>query len=414
MYRHIVPCAALALALGACGGNQGTANAPGAPTILSITPGDASATVAFGPAAASIYVPVTSYTATCTASGPAGGPPPETASGSASPLTLSPLANGVTYVCYVTATNFVGTGPASASVNVIPGEAGGGASLSIDCSYSESTVNPSVGLTSESTGSCAGGQRLLSANGIPDHAVGTFPNPNNPNAITAQTVSWFTTTSPAATSASTAVQPSGYALNGVKFDPGTGGTCPSDATNLQSCTLLGGPGDWHIEALAPTIATATFDFGTDSNNAHVQPGGAYHYHAMPEGILTNNGVSSANPAMLLLGFAQDGFPIYARYGHTTANDASSALKVMTSSYQVKTTLDSGRPPVSIVPAGTFTEDWEYVAGSGDLDECNGRFDVTPDFPQGIYHYYITDNWPYIQRCVFGTPLDNGEGGAPPP
>lgn len=53
--------------------------------------------------------------------------------------------------------------------------------------------------------------------------------------------------------------------------------------------------------------------------------------------------------------------------------------------------------------GTFREDWEYVEGSGDLDLCNGRFGVTPEHPNSTYHYYITDDYPYIPRCVFGTP-----------
>jgi hypothetical protein len=204
------------------------------------------------------------------------------------------------------------------------------------------------------------------------------------------------------------VQPTGYALNGVKYDPSTAGTCPSDATSTSDCTLLGTTGSWNIEALGQT----TFDFGLDSNNAHVQPNGSYHYHGIPTGILTNNGVTSANPKMLLVGWAQDGFPIYARYGYSTPTDATSALKVMVSSYQIKTTLDSGRPSTSVIPAGTFTEDWEYVAGLGDLDECNGQYGVTPEFPNGIYHYYITDTYPFIQRCTFGTPQDNGEGGGP--
>ena len=56
---------------------------------------------------------------------------------------------------------------------------------------------------------------------------------------------------------------------------------------------------------------------------------------------------------------------------------------------------------------TTTQDYEYVAGSGDLDECNGRFGVTPEFPNGIYHYYITDAFPYIQRCVKGTAASTG-------
>jgi len=51
--------------------------------------------------------------------------------------------------------------------------------------------------------------------------------------------------------------------------------------------------------------------------------------------------------------------------------------------------------------GTFKQDWEYVEGSGDLDECNGRVGVTPEFPEGIYHYFATDTYPYFQRCLMG-------------
>jgi hypothetical protein len=51
--------------------------------------------------------------------------------------------------------------------------------------------------------------------------------------------------------------------------------------------------------------------------------------------------------------------------------------------------------------GHFTSDWKYVVGSGDLDECNGRYGVTPEFPKGTYHYYITDTYPFVQRCVKG-------------
>jgi hypothetical protein len=106
----------------------------------------------------------------------------------------------------------------------------------------------------------------------------------------------------------------------------------------------------------------------------------------------------------LLGFAMDGFPVYARYGYTTASDASSAVKVIVPSYRKKATPDAGRPSTTTFPMGTFTQDYEYAAGSGDLDECNGRTGVTPEFPNGTYHYYVTDAFPYIQRCLKGTPL----------
>ena len=80
-----------------------------------------------------------------------------------------------------------------------------------------------------------------------------------------------------------------------------------------------------------------------------------------------------------------------------------ALKEMKGSFRTKTSPDSGRPSTSLFAMGHFQQDWEYVAGLGDLDECNGRTGVTPEFPAGIYHYYITKSYPFIQRCVKGTP-----------
>jgi len=151
-----------------------------------------------------------------------------------------------------------------------------------------------------------------------------------------------------------------------------------------------------------------FDFGIDFNHAHVQPTGEYHYHGMPEKLLEK--LNKGQP-MTLVGWAADGFPIYARYGYSKANDANSSIKVLTSSYRLKLTPDAGRPAVSLYPLGTFRQDYEYVAGLGDLDECNGRSGVTPEFPTGIYYYAITTSYPYIQRCVKGTATG---GGAPPP
>ncbi len=117
---------------------------------------------------------------------------------------------------------------------------------------------------------------------------------------------------------------------------------------------------------------------------------------MPAGM-----VAGKPKAMTLVGFALDGFPIYARYGHDVATDASSALHVVTTSYRAKATPDAGRPSVANFPMGTFTQDFEYAAGSGDLDECNGRTGLTPEFPAGTYHDYITETFPFIQRCTKG-------------
>ena len=53
------------------------------------------------------------------------------------------------------------------------------------CSYSDSGVNTheSVNAAYDYTWSCSSSNRNLSANGIPNHEIGTFPNANNPNSL---------------------------------------------------------------------------------------------------------------------------------------------------------------------------------------------------------------------------------------
>lgn len=284
-----------------------------------------------------------------------------------------------------------------------------GSTSAVLCDYNYNEYNDSIYVLDDSMAqwSCTNGERSLSANGIPDHDVGEFPNINNPMAITAQAVSANLTLSPIESATATTLGgPSGttgYVLNGVKIDANTAGSCDDTGNN---CSLIGNTGNWRIEALGQT----SFNFGTDDNNAHVQPGGSYHYHGMPEGFVTKQGGN--NTTMTIIGWAADGFPIYARYGYSIASDATSDLKSMTGSYQLISDVSSTRPSSSIYPLGTFGEDWQYVAGSGDLDECNGRVGVTPEFPEGIYHYYATDSYPYFQRCVKGEV--EVTSGMPPP
>lgn len=50
----------------------------------------------------------------------------------------------------------------------------------------------------------------------------------------------------------------------------------------------------------------------------------------------------------------------------------------------------GGPSVTEYPIGSFIEDYEYVAGGeNDLDDHNGRFSITPEFPNGRYCYFNT-------------------------
>ncbi len=167
------------------------------------------------------------------------------------------------------------------------------------------------------------------------------------------------------------------------------------------------------------------DVGLDPSNSHTQPSGGppgspsslkygyYHLHGMPEGYIARLG--KGNKTMTLIGFAVDGFPIYARYGYTNLNNISSGVTVMKSNYRIRSVAElaaagySGRPSASIAPYGSFEQDWVFDASGtttpvGDLDACNGRFSVTPESPNiAVYHYYITDSYPYVPRCVFGTP-----------
>jgi len=88
----------------------------------------------------------------------------------------------------------------------------------------------------------------------------------------------------------------------------------------------------------------------------------------------------------IIGYAYDGHPIYGPYAYKNA-DGTGGLTYVQSSY--KSVIRTDGPPTSQYPPGFFTEDYVYVEGLGDLDEHNGRFAVTPDFPNGVYAYYTT-------------------------
>jgi hypothetical protein len=228
-----------------------------------------------------------------------------------------------------------------------------------------------------------GDTRTLRSNGMPDHQPGQFPNRGNPNSLSPQVYEFHMTTKPQASSQPTLARGAwfGVAVNGVPFEPGTAETWQGDRR-------------WTYEALGGFI-----NLGLDQHHAHVQPTGAYHYHALPTGLITKLGGDSTT--MRLIGWAADGFPIYTDVAHTNASDAASPLKKMRSSYQLRKGQRDGGPGGT--PDGRFTTDFEYVPDSGNLDECNGRTGVTLEYPQGTYYYCITENFPWISRLWHGTP-----------
>ncbi len=82
----------------------------------------------------------------------------------------------------------------------------------------------------------------------------------------------------------------------------------------------------------------------------------------------------------IMGWAFDGYPIYGMYGY---GDDGQSIKAITSSYAIERTQDGGDQGYNGI------DDWNYNEGLGDLDECNGRFGPTPEYPEGIYHYVST-------------------------
>lgn len=90
----------------------------------------------------------------------------------------------------------------------------------------------------------------------------------------------------------------------------------------------------------------------DQYNGHPQQTGVYHYHVEPLYLTLTEGPES------LVGFLLDGFPVYG------------------------------------------PEENGQLITNADLDEYHGHFGTTADYPDGIYHYHITNEDPYINGSGF--------------
>jgi hypothetical protein len=169
-------------------------------------------------------------------------------------------------------------------------------------------------------------------------------------------------------------------LNGVKIDLLAAG-CYGVGDGAIGCNDMSQP--WRYDPMSPLTR-----FGTDNHNAHTQPDGSYHYHGNPKALFEQDG----NVESPVVGFAADGFPVYGSY-----IDDNGQIRAVTSSYRLKS---GSRPSGSGNPGGTYdgtyVDDYEYVAGSGDLDECNGMM------RNGDYGYYIVNAYPWVLACYKGT------------
>lgn len=140
-------------------------------------------------------------------------------------------------------------------------------------------------------------------------------------------------------------------------------------------------GVWNRDAL--------FFEGVSFDNClgHPGPGGEYHHHVNPTCLYNDKDSLNHSP---IIGYAFDGYPIYGAYAYTNTN-GTGPIKRMKSSFVMNTGTTRNKGPVvdASYPLGAFVEDRSFVDGAGDLDIHNGRFCVTPDYPNGTYAYFVT-------------------------
>ncbi len=270
----------------------------------------------------------------------------------------------------------------------------------------------------------------INTNGIPTYVTGPFLD-GNPSLATSQNAIFKfplnptqNTGTPTATNAGNI----GVFINGVALFDYRDGVSWKCSTNSLAGGPLGGAGDgvWNRDAVVAERG------GFDCSKGHPAMGN-YHHHQNPSAFKLDLNVIStvcnlynadglysidSTQHSPLLGFAYDGFPIYGAYGYKNT-DGTGGIVRMKSSYEkrnitTRTTYANGTsvscgPAVSTTyPLGYFREDYQYVAHatSDYLDDHNGRFCVTPEYPNGIYCYFTTvdANWnsayPYIVGPTF--------------
>ncbi len=224
---------------------------------------------------------------------------------------------------------------------------------------------------------------VFTTNAIPNHDFNDGGDAF-PNDVSAQNDRFEVTSSPSTASETTELTlgvDNAIMLNGVKVDLLAAG-CFGIGNGKVGCNDMSTP--WRFDPMHPANG-----FRVDSHNAHAQPDGTYHYHGSPFALFADDS-SQASP---VIGFAADGYPIFGSYF-----ESNGMVRKAASSYRLKA---GSRPSGEGQPGGNydgaFRDDYEYVPGIGDLDECNGML------LDGVYGYYITDNYPYVLGCFSGTP-----------
>jgi hypothetical protein len=275
----------------------------------------------------------------------------------------------------------------------------------------------------------------VSTKGIPAYITGPFLD-GNPSLASNQNAIFKFPLNPVqntGTATSTNAGNIGVFINGVALFDYRDGVSWKSSSNSLAGGPLGGTGDgvWNRDAIVAEKG------GFDCAKGHPAMGN-YHHHQNPSAFNLDLVVIStvcnlyladglyvidSTTHSPLLGFAYDGFPIYGAYGYKNA-DGTGGITRIKSSYNLRnittrttyangSTVTAGPNVSSTYPLGLFREDYEYIPTSAStpeyLDEHNGRFCVTPEYPNGTYAYFCTvdANWnsayPYaVGPTFYGT------------
>lgn len=272
----------------------------------------------------------------------------------------------------------------------------------------------------------------IATQGIPTYVTGPFLD-GNPSLASNQNATFkfpLNPTQNTGTPTSTTMGNIGVFINGVALFDYRDGVSYKSSSGTDAGGPLGGTGDgiWNRDAI---IAEKS---GFDCSKGHPAMGN-YHHHQNPSAYNLDLSVISnvcnlyaadglyaidSTTHSPLIGFAYDGFPIYGAYGYKNT-DGTGGIVRMKSSYKLRnitvrthyadgTNVTDGPAVSSTYFLGKYREDYEYVTTSSStpdyLDEHNGRFCVTPEYPNGIYCYFATvdANWnsayPYVVGPTF--------------
>lgn len=256
----------------------------------------------------------------------------------------------------------------------------------------------------------------VSTKGIPTYVTGPFLD-GNPSVASNQNAIFKFPLTPiqnTGTPTNTTGGNIGVFINGVAlFDYRDGVSWKNSTNALAGGPIPGGPGDgvWNRDAVVAERG------GFDCSKGHPAMGN-YHHHQNPSAFKLDINVISticnlydadglyaidSTQHSPLIGFAYDGFPIYGAYAYKYSNGTGGIVRMKSSyvkrnittrtSYANGATVTAGPAVSSTYPLGYFREDYEYIPTTTSttdyLDEHNGRFCVTPEFPAGIYCYFAT-------------------------